>query len=206
MELLEAWGHGDTDAGSRLLRRYYQPLHRFFASKLDDGIEDLIQRTLLECVKHHRGIRNAAAFRPYMFRVARNQLYSHLRRQLRGDGPEPLPSRSMADMGPSPASLLDARDQQELLVLALRRIPLDLQIVLELHYWERMSGTALAEALEVPLGTVKSRLRRGRQALVEALGELEASPDPESTATDLRRWASAIRAIAERDGLLDDEG
>lgn len=206
MELLEAWSRGDADAGSRLLRRYYQPLHRFFASKLDGGIEDLIQRTLLECVKHHRGIRDKAAFRPYMFRVARNQLYSHLRQQLRDDDPSPLPSRSIADIGPSPSSLLRARDEQELLVLALRRIPLDLQIVLELHYWEQMSGTMLADALEVPLGTVKSRLRRGRQALVEALGEVEAAPNPKSTSTDLQRWASAIREIAEQDGLLDDEG
>ena len=45
----------------------------------------------------------------------------------------------------------------------LRSIALELQIVLELHYWEQCSVAEIAAALELPEGTVKSRLRRGRE-------------------------------------------
>ena len=51
---------------------------------------------------------------------------------------------------------------------ALRHLPLDLQVVVELHYWEEHSTAQIATVLEVPQGTVKSRLRRAR-ALLENL-------------------------------------
>ncbi|MEZ4372915.1 MAG: sigma-70 family RNA polymerase sigma factor [Polyangiaceae bacterium] len=46
------------------------------------------------------------------------------------------------------------------LVEALQRLPLDLQMAIELYYWEELSVAELAEALEIPAGTVKSRLHR----------------------------------------------
>jgi DNA-directed RNA polymerase specialized sigma24 family protein len=41
----------------------------------------------------------------------------------------------------------------------MRHLPVDLQVILELHYWEDLPGPELSEALDVPLGTAKSRLR-----------------------------------------------
>ena len=205
IELLTAWGNGDRDAGNRLLRRCYQPLRRFFAAKLDHGVDDLIQRTLLECVKQHASIREKRAFRPYMFRVARNQLYSVLRHELR-DGPvTSVSSASVAQLRPglgaSPESVLAVRDQHMLLVLALQEIPLDMQVILELHYWEELSSAQLSEAMEIPVGTVKSRLRRAREQLLEALQRVEAMGDW-STSTNLERWAAGIRELADLDELL----
>ena len=57
-------------------------------------------------------------------------------------------------------------EEQRLLLEALRRIPLDLQIAIELHYWEGMSGPDLAQVLDIPEGTVRSRLRRAREPLL----------------------------------------
>ena len=48
---------------------------------------------------------------------------------------------------------------------ALRRLPVDLQLVVELHYWEDHSTAEIAALLELAQGTVKSRLRRAREAL-----------------------------------------
>jgi RNA polymerase sigma-70 factor (ECF subfamily) len=53
---------------------------------------------------------------------------------------------------------------------ALRRLPVELQVVVELHYWEEQSTAEMAEVLEVPQGTVKSRLRRAREQLEVDLG------------------------------------
>ena len=61
--LLEAWREGDQSAGSELLQRYFKPLFNFFSTKVDHGIDDLIQRTLLACVGARDRIRDAPNFR-----------------------------------------------------------------------------------------------------------------------------------------------
>lgn len=59
-----------------------------------------------------------------------------------------------------------------MIVDALRRIPVELQIALELHYWEGLSASEFADVLDIPLGTVKTRLRRAKQRLRAELVEL----------------------------------
>ncbi|MCA9705484.1 MAG: hypothetical protein KDK70_06540 [Myxococcales bacterium] len=82
-----------------------------------------------------------------------------------------------------------------LLLAALRALPVDLQVALELFYFEHIRGPELAEVLGLPEGTVRSRLRRGREILRERLQELLRSPGMvESTMTDLESWASSLRA------------
>ena len=86
------------------------------------------------------------------------------------------------------------RRDQELLLQALRSIPVDLQIALELHYWEGMRGPELAAVLDIPEGTVRSRLRRGKQLLGEKMVEIGASEEQlETTMTNLDGWARALR-------------
>ena len=67
------------------------------------------------------------------------------------------------------STLLFRRAEERALVQALQGMPVELQIVLELYYWEELSVDEVAAAVEVPPGTVKSRLFRGRQLLREAL-------------------------------------
>ena len=79
---------------------------------------------------------------------------------------------------------------------AMRRVPLDLQIALELHYWEDMTTAELAEVLEIPQGTVKSRLRRGREALQAELARLTNDPALRDVALGgVETWAKEIRAL-----------
>src|SRR5690606_22274340 len=82
---------------------------------------------------------------------------------------------------------------------ALRHISVDLQLVLELHYWEGMSTRELSVVLELPHGTVKSRLRRAREALREVLeAPAAAAPQPPATADELDEQVQALRAVAGR--------
>ena len=90
-------------------------------------------------------------------------------------------------------------EEQRLLLRALRALPIELQTLLELAYWEGLSDRELGEVLELPPGTIKSRLRKARQQLEEALPRLARSPDVLlSSRQTLDAWAAGIR---ERTGI-----
>ena len=191
-ELLEAWRAGDVDAGRTLFERHIGVLSRFFRNKIGEEREDLIQRTLLATVESRDRLRDGASFRAYLLRVARSRLYDHLARVRGGPSrPDPL-LQSVEDAGLSPSRIIAKSEQDRLLLLALRRLPLELQVALELHYWEGLTTAELAEVLEIPQGTVKTRLFRARKLLRDDLHAL-AGTRPEATLDDLDAWALALR-------------
>ncbi len=193
-ELLDRWRSGDTTAGNQLLKRHFDALYRFFTNKVPDHADDLIQATMMACVRGRDSFRKECGFRSFVFVVARHELYRHIRNHHRSREVFDPSLVSVADLGPSPSSALARHKEQRLLLSALRRIPLDLQIVLELHYWEGLSTNELAEAMEIPQGTVKSRLRRGREALEREMAAIATSPqDLRSTLGNLDHWVAGIR-------------
>ncbi len=192
LELLDAWRGGDARAGGVLFRRYFAQLSRFFRNKADLGVEDLIQSTFLACVEGRDRFRETSSFRSYLFAIARHHLYAHYRRQRRAVD---FTQTSVVDLGASPSGPLGRREETTALLRALRSIPLEYQLVLELTYWEDLKGPEIAEILEIPANTVRSRLSRARAALREALAAGITAPDLlRSTLTDLDRWAEEVRA------------
>lgn len=192
-ELLEAWRGGDRMAGNELFDRHFDALFRFFRNKVGEGADDLVQQTFLACVQSRERFRGDASFRTYVFTVARSKLYDHLGRQRR-EGAIDYGVTSCADLGVSPSGIIAEDEQQRMLLAALRSLPVDLQVALELFYFEKIRGPELADVLGVPEGTVRSRLRRGREILREQLERLLRSPQAvESTMTDLESWAAALR-------------
>jgi len=203
-QLLEAWRAGEKDAANALFDRYFEPLYCFFRNKVEDGAaEDLVQQTFLACLQAIAGFRGEATFRTYLFRAARSKLYDFIGAKYRkGDAIDP-DVMSSADLGVMPSFAGTTREQHRLLLQALRLIPLELQIALELYYFEGMHAPELAEVLGLPEGTVRTRLRRGLQLLRERLDELTSGQRPiESTMTELEGWAAQIReaVLAERGG------
>ena len=84
--------------------------------------------------------------------------------------------------------------EEKLLLAALRAIPVELQLVLELHYWEEMTMAEIAEVIEVPVGTAKSRMRRAKEKLEAAMGAISADPSlRQSTVSGLDDWAKGLR-------------
>ena len=198
-DLLSAWRVGDTTAGQELFTRYFPIVYRFFSHKLGEELEDLVQRTFLACTRHRERMQGIVSFRAYVLVVARNELATYLRSRYRRGQAIDLSTVSLADLGSSPSQIVGQRQEHRLLLLALRRIPLELQDLLELHYFERMTGPELAAALEVPEGTVRSRLRRAIAALRTELERLARSPElVESTLGSIASWAAEIRALADR--------
>ncbi|MEM6996533.1 MAG: sigma-70 family RNA polymerase sigma factor [Myxococcota bacterium] len=188
-ELLRAWRQGDQAAGGVLLERHFAVLYRFFRNKVGSDADDLIQLTMLAAVKGRDGFRGDCSFRAYLFVVARHELYRYLRKTAHGRQEFDPEASSIHDVRPSPSAVAGARAEQTLLLQALRCIPLQLQLALELHYWEELTTAELADALEVPVGTVKSRLRRGRKALEAVLKRRVGTQDETNTEHVLRSLA-----------------
>ena len=175
-ELLEAWRGGDRAAGDELVQRHFDAVCRFFRSKLGDDVEDLIQRTFLDCVESVERVQ-ADNFRAYLFAVARNRLFDHLRRIQRRPPATSLGETSVADLGTSPSQQVAHGQQERLLLRALRHIPVDFQIALELAYWEGLTGPEIARVIGVSENTVRSRLSRARAELRRQVERLAARPE-----------------------------
>jgi RNA polymerase sigma factor (sigma-70 family) len=205
IDLLDAWRAGDSRAGNELFNRHFDSVCRFFANKAANEVDDLIQRTFLACVEGRDRFRGDASFRGYLFGVARNVLRRHYRdKRYHDERFDPLVV-SVHDLGPGPSMLIADKREQALLLQALRRLPMDHQITLELYYWENMSGSELAQVLDIPEGTVRGRIRRAKQLLETALAELAESPQQlESTIANLEGWARSLRDKA--GAKPDDEG
>jgi RNA polymerase sigma-70 factor (ECF subfamily) len=191
--LFEAWRGGDGRAGAELFERHYPAIARFFRNKVDVDAPDLIQKTFLGCIEGRERVRGDSSFRTYLFAVAHHVLYKHFRARARSH--LDFGVTSVHDLRPTATALLARRGEERALLAALRRIPLEHQVVLELYFWERLTALEIAEIQGVPEGTVRTRLRRAKQLLEAALGQVAASPtELRDTLSDLDGWASSIRA------------
>jgi RNA polymerase sigma-70 factor (ECF subfamily) len=191
-DLLERWRAGDNRAGNALFERHFRSLLRFFRNKVATGIEDLVQDTLLACVRGRDRLRDDRSFRAYMFGTARFQLYEHLRKQAKRQ--LDVEEESVADLAPGLSTAYAKKREQRLLLDALRRLPIDYQVALELYYWEGLSGPELAAALGIPEPTVRGRIRRGSERLKQEMETLAASPELlDSTLGDLEGWLAQLR-------------
>lgn len=206
LELLTAWRAGDAAAGQELFRRHMGTLFRFFQNKVSGSPEDLMQQTMLALLESQGQFEQRASFRAYLLGVARYQLFDYYRRRKSDSERLEFNTVTVHDLALSPSSHLVKASDERLLLEALRRLPINLQIALELAYWEDLTGPELAQILEIPIDTAYSRLRRAKQLLREQLERLAESTDQlHATRTDLAQWAADLRSESQ-DAQEDDVG
>jgi len=193
-ELLQAWRDGDRKSGEALFERHFDAVARFFRNKVDHGIDDLIQRTFLACVETKDRFRGDSSFRTYLFAVAHNVLGKYFRSKRRHGDKVDFGVTSVFDLSPSPSVIVAQHREQQVLLQALRKIPIDHQVVLELYYWEKLSAREVATVVGVPEGTARTRIRRAKQLLEEEMAKLLGNKDQlESTIANLDSWAASLR-------------
>ena len=191
--LLEAWANGDAAAARDLLRRYTPMLVRFFDRKLEEPVEDLVQETLEACIVGRDRFRRDSSFRAYVLGIARHVLIAHLRGKYRGPAELDLESSCLADLSPSPSHILDHKRERRVLLEALRLLPVETQVMLELYYWQRLNGYELAEVLGIGERALRGRLRRGLVALRAAVERVAEAPELlESSWADFEAWAQDL--------------
>lgn len=202
VELLELWRQGDMAAGEILFERCYDPIARFFRSRVSGDIADLVQETFVACVEGRDRVQEGASFRAYIFSVANNVLCHHLRTKYRSDRLVDFDQLSVEDVAPGPISQITRRREQHLLLAALRRIPVNDQLLLELRYWEQIKTADIAQAMGLAHGTVRSRLAHARKRLEEAMAALAGSSELlESTMANFEEWARQCREL----DMIDDQ-
>jgi len=156
LDLLRDWRSGDPRAGDRLLARHFGAVYRFFRSKAEPAAEALAQATFLAC-KDREVVDPTLAFKAVLFAAARERLIEHLGRV--GERTIDAATTSLARLGlAESAASTDVH-------IALRGLPLDVQIAVELHHWERLSVADVAHVIGLGAGAVKGRLARVRKQL-----------------------------------------
>lgn len=171
-DLLAAWRAGQSEAGNRLVVRYLPVLERFFVNKLAGPIADIVQETFTAAVAARDRIPEEIGFAAYLLGIARNQLRLHARERGYFQRLFTGPISSVARRSATPSQQVAARDEQALLLRALRTLPLAQQTLLELFYWEDLPVREIAVICGIAPGTVQSRLFRARSRLRTALDRL----------------------------------
>jgi RNA polymerase sigma-70 factor, ECF subfamily len=130
--------------------------------------DDLVQQTVLKALNNQRQLQNMAAAEAWLFRILSNCLKDHHRAKREVLSPEEIELRD--DRTPE----REANQQQlvETVRHAVQSLPLNQCQVVTLIDLEGFAYASVAEILEIPVGTVMSRLCRGRRALRELLTEV----------------------------------
>jgi RNA polymerase sigma factor (sigma-70 family) len=169
LELLDRWRAGESAAGEALFARHFDSLCGFFSTKCYGEADELVQRTLLACLRAKDQFRKESSFRTYLFTVARHELYHHLRQRRRDSQRLDFAITSVAELVTTPATRLARDAERRRMLEALRSLPVETQTLLELHYWQELDSEALAEVFETSPATIRVRLHRARRSLRERL-------------------------------------
>ena len=194
-ELLLAWRDGDRRAGNALVSSHAHLMQRFFSNKVDkpEIIEELAQRTFTACVTSVERFRGDSNFRTWLFAIANNVLREYYRERRR-DQRLDFGTVSVEDAGCGAGSMIASSQEQQRLLNALRRISIDSQTLLELYYWEELTAPDLAEVFELPVGTVRGRIRQAKLELRAMLDSIERTGErPPTTEAQLEDWAKQVR-------------
>lgn len=174
-QLFEQYRNGDRAAIRTLIERHVHDLLAFLTRMVGDraGAEDVFQDTFLQIHQASATFDTSRRFRPWLFTIAANKARDYLRRKGRrraldlsapvggGRGGDDSPTEFVDLLEidiPMPGAGIEAEEQSRLVQESLDTLPPSLKEILLLAYFQRLSYAQIAEDLQIPLGTVKSRL------------------------------------------------
>ena len=175
--------HGDSDAWETLIRSHsrlvYGTCYRFTGDT--EQARDLTQEVFLRVFRSLRTYNPASGgFRTWLLRLTRNLLIDHYRQNRKHQVLDPLEENPVvADNASVPSRgdhALARREAGELLDRALRHLSADLREAVILRDLQEMEYREIAAVLQIPEGTVKSRINRGRRELAKHLRAMGARP------------------------------
>jgi len=190
--LFDRWRDGDAAAGHQLFERHFDAMYRFFETKLEAEADELVQATFLACVYARDQFRKQSSFRTYLFTIARHELYRVLRNRQRDVPRIDFDVSSIAQLVTTPGTKLARNRDHQRLLQALRELPVEQQMLLELYYWEGLDANELADTFEVENATIRTRLHRARKALRD---KIEGSVEPAvlDNLETMDAWAKGAR-------------
>lgn len=168
-QLLALIGRGQSWAFERLLRRYQRPMLRFLYAMTGDRFlaEDLFQETFAAIAAKAVTYRPSGSASGWMYAIARHKALN----ALRGSGSGGRGILRLDDVtepavgGDGPADAAVCGEMQEAFERAIGEVPVHVRACFVLHRFEGLSHGQIAERLDVPVGTVKTHIRRAREHL-----------------------------------------
>jgi len=169
-ELLAEHLAGSPGAFEVLVARYADDLYTFFVRFVGNtaAADDLVQETLLQVHLAADSFDPARPFKPWVYTVAANKARDYLRSRGRrpeqsldavsADSEAPPPSALVQAESVSAPEQMDAESLTRLVRALIARMPEHLRLILILGYYQRLPYAEIAEILDIPVGTVKSRL------------------------------------------------
>ena len=187
--LVAALKAGSEDAFGILIAQYSQPLYTLIARSLQDPADaaDITQEVFIKVFRSIRGFHGESSLRTWMYRIALHEASNqrrwwtrHKRQELTIDTPigvaetddgddSPSLGATLADCHCSPYEQAENGELKARVEDSLRKLPEVFRTVVVLREMEGFSYEEIAEIVQVPVGTVKSRLKRGRAALKDIL-------------------------------------
>jgi RNA polymerase sigma-70 factor (ECF subfamily) len=183
--LVTALCQGEEIAYEILIQRYQQPVYNLVCRLMNDPADapDILQEVFLKVFRNIGTFRGSSSLKTWIYRIAVNEAYNHRRwfsrhqRQEVALGVEdgaPIYGENVADPGRSPYEQAADRETRALVEQALEKLNPKFRAAVVLRDIEDLSYEDIASVLDVSLGTVKSRILRGREALRRILeGRLE---------------------------------
>jgi RNA polymerase sigma-70 factor, ECF subfamily len=182
--LLRRSARGDEDAFTQLYRRHQAAIYRFALRMTGNAwaSEEIVQDVFMTLVREPKKFDpNRGALGAYLYGIARNRVMKHLERL-----PREVPFDENADEGYgkrapafdpiSPAHWAEIRECRELIRTAVLELPWEFRETVVLCELEELSYEEAARLLECPVGTIRSRLHRGRALLLAKLEILRDTP------------------------------
>jgi len=182
-ELLLAYRDGDSVAFKTLFGRYRGPLFNFLLRRVRDRgrAEELYQDVWANVIERCEEFRGDSKFSTWLYTIARNRCIDHARRMKfrshssldapRRDSDHPLVER-VANPGPSTEQLAAGSTLKERIAHAVEGLPEDQQEVFLLRHLQGLGFREIAEVVDVPVNTVKSRMRYALERLQHQLDDL----------------------------------
>lgn len=175
---------GDRAATDALLRLHYDTVravcHRIVINRAD--ADDATQQALMSIVRALPGFDGRSRFSTWAYRIATNAAIDEVRRIRR----RALPTDGdvLDSVAPAAADHSVGTTERMAFESALARVAPEYREVLVMRHVADMEYSEIAVALDIPVGTVRSRLARGRSQLVEMLGNPDGSPDRHNVARE----------------------
>jgi RNA polymerase sigma-70 factor (ECF subfamily) len=167
---------GSLEALGHLYDRHQRMVYRTALAITGDSeaAADLLQDVFLRLYRFADHIDSERPLEPWLYRMTTNLAYTWVKRSQRWINPiEDLVDRLTGSARPTPHELVERRDEWSFVQQAVSSLPLAQRVVVVLYYLNDLSLQEIADILDVPIGTVKSRLHYGRLALKKKLGMLD---------------------------------
>jgi RNA polymerase sigma-70 factor (ECF subfamily) len=170
IELVTMAQNGDRNAFSELVRIHAQGVLNVVYRMCGDAqvAEDAAQETFIQAWSHLSAYRPQTSIRNWLYRIAVNSATDILRKEKR-ILPNAIDDLALADERPSPELLVSQQERTALVQRAVLSLPDASRAVLVLREYEGMSYHEIADALDIPVGTVMSRLNYARKVLKDKL-------------------------------------